>query len=94
MTTPVGEVSKNIEEPTKEKKEGLVLKQLPDHLKYAFLGGQSEFPVTISSSLSQAEEEKLIEVLRKHKGALAWSIIDMKGINSTICMHKILMKES
>ena len=39
VTTLVCEVSKSTEEPTKEKNEGLVLKQLPDHLRYAFLGG-------------------------------------------------------
>ena len=48
----------------------------------------------ISSSLSQAQEEKLIEVLRKHKGDLAWCILNIKGISPTICMHKILMEES
>ena len=58
------------------------------------MGGQSEFPVIISSSLSPAEEEKLIEVLGKHKIALTWSISDIKGINPMICMHKILMEES
>ena len=44
-------------------------------------------------ALSQEEEEKLIEVLRRHKGALAWSISDIKRISPTICMHKILMEE-
>ena len=63
-------------------------------LCYAFLGGQSEFPVIISTSLSPLTEEKLIEVLRKHKSALAWLIANIKGINPTICMHKILMDES
>ena len=48
----------------------------------------------ISSALSQEEEEKLIKVLRRHKGALAWSISDIKGISPIICMHKILMKQS
>ena len=67
VTTPVCEVSQSTEEPANEKKERLVLKQLLDHLRYTFLGGQSKFPVIISSSLSPAEEEKLIEVLRKHK---------------------------
>ena len=81
------------EESVDEKKEGLVLKQLPDHLRYAFLGSQSAFPIIISSSLSQAEKGRLTKVLRKHKGALAWSISDIKGINPTICMHKILMEE-
>ena len=51
-----------------------MLKQLPNHLRYALLGSQSEFRVIISSVLSQEEEDKLIEVLRSHKGALAWSI--------------------
>ena len=72
-------MEKGAEEIVKEKKEGLVLKQLPDHLRYAFLGGQSKFPVIISSALSQDEDDKLIEVLRRHKGALAWSILDIKG---------------
>ena len=52
VTIPVCEVRKGAEESVNEKKEGLVLKQLPDHLRYAFLGIQSEFPVIISSSLS------------------------------------------
>ena len=78
MTTSVCEISKSTEKPANEKNEGLVLKQLPDHLRYAFLGGYSEFPMIISSSLSPAEEDKLIEVLRKHKATLAWSISDIK----------------
>ena len=79
VTIPICEVSKSTKEPAKEKKEGLVLKQLPDHLRYAFLGGKSEFPVIISTYFSPTEEEKLIEVLRKRKAALAWSISHIKG---------------
>ena len=93
VTIPVCEVNKSAEETVEEKKEGLVLKQLLDLLRYAFLGNQSEFPVIISSALSQAKEEKLIEVLRRHKGALAWLISDIKGISPTIYMDKILMEE-
>ena len=58
------------------------------------MGGQSEFQVIISTALSLIEEEKLIKVLRKHMSALAWSIVDIKGINTTICMDKILMEKS
>ena len=47
----------------------------------------------ISSALSQEEEDKLIEVLRRHKRALAWSISDIKGIDPVSYMHKILMEE-
>ena len=36
----------------------------------------------------------MIEILRKHKSALAWLIADIKGISPTIYMHKILIEES
>ena len=94
VTILVIEESKSHIEPSSSKKEGLVLKQLPEHLRYAFLGGQSEFPVIILSLLCSQEEEKLLEVLRRHKSALAWSIVDSNEISLTICMHKILMEES
>ena len=86
-------MEKDVEETVKEKKEELLLKQIPNHLRYAFLVGQFEFPVIISSALSQEKDDKLIEVLWRHKRALAWSISDIKGISPTICMHKILMEE-
>ena len=35
-----------------------------------------------------------MEILIKHKEAIAWSIEDLKGINLSICMHKILMEEN
>ncbi|XP_070049912.1 uncharacterized protein [Nicotiana tomentosiformis] len=40
------------------------------------------------------QEEKLIEVLKTHKGALGWTIEDIKGINPDVCTHIILMKNS
>ncbi|XP_070029672.1 uncharacterized protein [Nicotiana sylvestris] len=45
------------------------LKVLPSYLKYGYLE-QELFPVIISSSLTAKQEEKLIEVLKAHKGAL------------------------
>ncbi|XP_019257811.1 PREDICTED: uncharacterized protein LOC109236034 [Nicotiana attenuata] len=47
-----------------------------------------------NEKVSQEEEYKLIEVLRKHKRALGWTITDIKGINPAICMHRILMEEN
>ncbi|XP_070020309.1 uncharacterized protein [Nicotiana sylvestris] len=47
-----------------------------------------------NEKVSQEEEYKLIEVLRKHKRALGWTIADIKGINPAICMHRILMEEN
>ena len=49
--------------------DGLVLKQLPEHLRYSFLGDDETKPVIISSDLTKEEELKLLEVLSKHQSA-------------------------
>ena len=74
--------------------EGLTLKELSDHLKYEFLEPEKRKPVIISAALTEAEEQKLLEILRKYKEAIAWSIEDMKGISPSICMHKILLNDN
>ena len=74
--------------------EGLVLKELPSHLKYAYLEPPRNKPVIISARLSDAEEQRLLEILRKDKESISWSIEDLKGISPSICMHKILLEES
>ena len=70
------------------------MKELPSHLKYAFLEPEKRKPVIISAALTEAEEQKLLEILRKCKEAIAWSIEDLKGINPSICMHKILLNDN
>ena len=35
-----------------------------------------------------------MEILKKHKVAIAWLKEDFKGINPSISMHKILMEEN
>ena len=74
--------------------EGLILKELPKHLKYAFLGEKKLKPVIISVDLTKEKEEKLIEILRKYKEAISWSVEDLKGISPSICMHKIVLEEN
>ena len=69
------------------------MKQLPSHLKYAFLELEKGKPVIISTELTENEEQRLLEILRKYKEAIAWSIEDLKGINPSICMHKILLND-
>ena len=68
-------------------------KPLPSHLKYAYLGLESTLPVIISASLTKLEEEKLLRVLRDHRNALGWSLVDLKGIRPSMCMHRILLEE-
>jgi hypothetical protein len=67
----------------------LELKQLPSGLKYAFLESGDTFPVVISSILNMDQEGKLVELLRKHKTAIGWTIADIKGISPLICTHRI-----
>lgn len=71
----------------------LDLKPLPSHLRYAYLGESSMLLVIIANSLNELEEEKLLRVLREHKGAIGWTITDIKGISPSLCMHKILMED-
>ena len=52
--------------------EGLTLKELPSHLKYEFLEPEKRKPVIISTSLTEAEEQNLMVILRKYKEAIAW----------------------
>ena len=68
--------------------EGLTLKELPNHLKYEFLEQENRKPVIISAALTEAEEQKLLVILRKDKEAIAWSIEGLKGISPSICMHR------
>ena len=74
--------------------EGLTLKKLPSHLKYEFLEQEKRKPVIISAALTEPEKQKLLVILRKYKEAIAWSIEDLKGINPSICMHKILLEDN
>jgi hypothetical protein len=70
------------------------LKQLPDSLKCKFLGPAESLPVIIASDLKDAQEEELLEVLRKHKEAIGWTIEDIKGISPSLVMHKIHLEEN
>ena len=70
------------------------MKELPCHLKYEFLELEKRIPVIISAALTEAEEQKLLVILRKYKEAIAWSIEDLKGISPSICIHKILLEDN
>ncbi|KAI3702618.1 hypothetical protein L6452_28365 [Arctium lappa] len=79
--------------PSVEQAPDLELKLLPDHLKYAYLGEKDTLPVIISANLSSREEGELIKVLKEHKGAIGWTIADIKGLSPSLCQHKILLEE-
>ncbi|RDY09709.1 hypothetical protein CR513_05893, partial [Mucuna pruriens] len=54
---------------------------------------RQQFPVIIANNLNIEQEEKFLEVLKKHKKAISWTLVDLSGINPSICMHKILLEE-
>ncbi|XP_024046598.1 uncharacterized protein LOC112100952 [Citrus clementina] len=80
--------------PSSESPPKLELKPLPNTLEYAFLGEESTLPVIISASLNDEQKGKLLDVLKEHKGALGWTIADIKGINPVDCMHYIHLDEN
>nr|GEX59114.1 reverse transcriptase domain-containing protein [Tanacetum cinerariifolium] len=57
------------------------LKDLPPHLKYAFLEGDDKLPVIIAKDMKDEEKTTLIKVLKSHKQALAWQLSDIKAEN-------------
>ena len=91
----VYEIKENNEKskPLIEEPPALELKELPKHLEYAFLEKDSQLPVIISSYLSKEDKDELLKVLKDHKKAIAWKIMDIKGISPSFCTHKILMEE-
>jgi hypothetical protein len=86
-------VSKEEEKGTVPEPPKKELKPLPDNLKYKFLGPAETLPVIIASDLHASQEEKLLDVLREHKEAIGWTIEDIKGISSSVVMHKIHLEE-
>ena len=71
----------------------LELKPLPENLKYAYLEDDDKLPVIVSTSLDADQEEKLLQVLRKHKKAIGWTLADIPGISPSMCMHRILLED-
>nr|GEU87890.1 DNA-directed DNA polymerase [Tanacetum cinerariifolium] len=91
MDLKQGELTKaksSIDEPPE-----LELKDLPSHLKYAYLEGANKLSVIIAKDLKDNEKEALLKVLKSHKWVIDWKITDINGIDPRFCTHKILMEE-
>jgi hypothetical protein len=72
----------------------LELKPLPAKLKYAYLGLNDTLPVIIAADLQKDQESSLLDVLKEHKEAIGWSVGDLKGIDPSICMHRIHLEDN
>ncbi|XP_072087215.1 uncharacterized protein [Arachis hypogaea] len=89
------EIIEGLDKASKKEVEApkLELKTLPPSFKYSYLGNNNTYLVIINSSLSEEQEEELINVLRQHKDAIGWTLSDLMGINPSMYMHKILLEE-
>ena len=63
------------------------VKPLPDTLKYSYLDEKKIYLVIINSKLSGYEEERLLDTLRKHHGAIVYTLDGLKGISPSIFQH-------
>ncbi|GJU95322.1 reverse transcriptase domain-containing protein [Tanacetum coccineum] len=81
-------------EPSSDELFDLELKDLPPHIKYAFLEGTDKLPVIIAKDLKNEDKTAFLKVLRSHKRAIAWKMSDIKGIDPKFCTHKILMEDN
>ncbi|RVX07397.1 hypothetical protein CK203_022561 [Vitis vinifera] len=83
----------NDEEAKKEESPKLNLKPFPSDLTYVYLE-EDKYLMVISSKLSYQRETSLLEVLRKCKETIRWSIYDLKGISPLVCTHHIYLEEN
>nr|GEU31985.1 reverse transcriptase domain-containing protein [Tanacetum cinerariifolium] len=81
-------VKSSVDEPPE-----VELKDLPPHLKYAFMEGENKLPVIIAKELGDEEKSTLIKVLKSRKRAITWKLSDIQCINPEFYTHKILMEE-
>ena len=85
------ELEEHLKLPIHEKptRPPIELKVLPDGLRYAFLNGDTQTPVIISSHLSDEEMAELLAILEKHRPVFGYSLEDLKGISPALCTHRI-----
>jgi hypothetical protein len=72
---------------------GVDLKPLPKALKYEFLGPDKTYPPIMSDELSPEENEKFLNLLKKHRKVIGYSINDLKGLSTAFCSHRIPMED-
>ena len=69
------------------------LKALSSTLKYAFLDSQQVKTVIISSQLNEKQEKRLLDVLRRNKQAISWTLADLRGLDPSLCTRHIFLED-
>ena len=75
-----------LDDPTRK------IKPLPSTLKYAFLDSQKVKPVIVSSQLNEEQEKWLLDVLRRNEQAIGWTLADLRGLDPSLCTHRIIWR--
>jgi hypothetical protein len=65
--------------PEEPKVPEVDLKPLPKGLKYEFLVLDKTYPFIVSDELSPKENEQLLNLLKKHRKVIGYSINDLQG---------------
>ena len=94
MVEPLPPLPREVLKPSLVCPPTLEMKPLPDSLKYVYLGPKETLPVIIASNLERDQEDSLLSILGKHKGAMGWSVADLKGIDPSLCMHRIHLEDN
>jgi hypothetical protein len=79
--------------PEKPQVPEVDLKPLPKGLKYEFLGPDKSYPVIMSNELSPEENEKLLNLLKKYRKVIGYSINDLQGLSLAFCTHRIPIED-
>jgi hypothetical protein len=62
-------------------------------LKYDFLGPDNTYPMIVSDELCPVENDMLLNLLKKHKKVIGYSINDLKGLSPAFYTHRIPMED-
>ena len=71
----------------------LELKALPSIVKYGFLHIEKAKAVIILSKLNKEQKEQLLEVLRQNRDAIGWTLVDLRGLDPSLCTHRIFLED-
>ena len=90
---PLNPKPTNLTPPSIESFPSIELKALHKYLKYIYLGEKETLPVIIVSHLTVGKEESLMSVIRKHRDAISWTMIDINGLSPGIVQYCIHVNE-
>ncbi|XP_048496363.1 uncharacterized protein LOC125495629 [Beta vulgaris subsp. vulgaris] len=90
---PLKELMSSGETKESTKPPKVELKPLPSTLKYVFMGPNDRYAIIVNVELDDIQIEKLLVVLRKYKNVIGYTIDDIKGINPSFYMRKIILED-